>query len=60
MRRKEIKKGEMCVQCWQTKWTFLCDKENLKGLNIHFEEPFNQKVEYNVRTEYEAKIKKKN
>ena len=25
------------------------------GLNIHSEEPFNQKVEYNVRTECEIK-----
>lgn len=36
---------------------FIYDRANLMGLNIHSKEPFNQKVEYNVRTEYGMKNK---
>ena len=54
---KDIKK---CVQYYVVNKMNLFDKgrENIVRLNIHSKEPFNQKVEYNVRTEYEMKVKK--
>jgi hypothetical protein len=46
-RRKSAKENIVRAMLANKVNLFLYDK-NLMGLNIHFKEPFNQKVEYNV------------